>query len=494
MSDHDRLLALALVGTARGGTLPTPGPDALGRACARITRPDTERTLLACAALYALAHAAGRTPDPASDALPALAPAEALPEAPERAARHLPPVIGTPLLPEWLSLCAQAGWRVPPARLPELLDLARNDSSLRPLLLPVLGERGAWLAQFNPTWHFTPAASEDIWEGATEAAREALWRGVRERDAQAARELLREHLSTERVGSRKRLLGALLDTLTPDDLALEPLLDTLTTDRSEDVRTLGRTALHWLSGSAQNARNAARFAVLVQLGRPGLLGRLTGQTPSTLTPATGPDEHANRDGLPNPTGKDRPSATALLAHLLEHTHPDVLLTTVNIPPATLVNIARQHEQLPALAENAVITRHATLAAALLHDLPSDPALLHLGPPDLLATAQRQALRDRDPERLLALLGPQPGPWPPELGAALLSTLRDSIGAAHHDYAWGYRWVQLRDLAAGRLHPHTPPPAPLAADATDYARRTMNELLGTLELRKQMWHDFGKGEG
>ncbi|MFC6750249.1 DUF5691 domain-containing protein [Deinococcus aquaticus] len=155
MSDHDALLALALVGATRG-TLPTPGPDPLGQATAQITRPDAEGTLLARAALHALAHAAGRLPDPASDSLPTPAPAETLPEVPERAARHLPLVIGTPHLSEWLTLCAQAGWRVPPARLPELLDHASNDGRLRPLLTPVLGERGRWLARFNPAWAFTP--------------------------------------------------------------------------------------------------------------------------------------------------------------------------------------------------------------------------------------------------------------------------------------------------------------------------------------------------
>ena len=493
MSDHDQLLALALVGTARG-KLPAPGPGALGEAAARITRPDAEGTLLARAALYALAHAAGRTPDPADDAPPAPAPAETLPEAPERAARHLPLVLGTPLLPEWLALCAQAGWRAPPARLPELLDAARHDGSLRPLLIPVLGERGAWLAGFNPEWRFTPGGGEDAWDDATEAGREALWRGVRARDPQAARDLLTAHLPTERAGSRKRLLGALLDTLTPDDLILEPLLDTLTTDRSEEVRTLARMALHRLGASAQNARNAARFAALVQLGTPGLLGRLTGQTPTTLTRPTGPDEHAVRDGLPDPTGKDALSATALLAHLLEHTHPDALLAALDIPPATLVRIARQHEHLSALADNAVSTGHLPLAAALLPDLPTHPFLLQIGPPDVLAAAQAQALRDRDPERLLALFGPQPGPWPVEHGAALLDALRDRIQAAHYDYGWGYRWVQLHDLAAVNLHPDTPYPAPLPPDATDYAHRTLTELLGTLELRKQLWRDFGRGRG
>ncbi|WP_291430538.1 hypothetical protein [Deinococcus sp.] len=257
---------------------------------------------------------------------------------------------------------------------------------------------------------------------------------------------------------------------------------------------LARAALYRLSGSAQNARNAARFAALVSLGKPGLPGRPNGQGSSALTPPSGPDEHAIRDGLPDPTGKDRLSATALLEHLLEHTHPDALLGALNIPPATLVDLARQHDHLPALAENTVITEHTKLAAALLHDLPTHPFLLQIGPPEALAAAQAQALQDRDPERLLALFGPHPGPWPPEPSAALLTALRDTIGAAHSAATWGYRWAQLAELAATHAHPYTPRPDPLPADATDYAHRTLNELLGTLDLRRQMWNDFGKERG
>lgn len=491
MSHHDALLALALVGTTRG-TLPTPDPDPLAQAAAQITRPDAEGTLLARAALHALAHAAGRTPDPPGDPPPAPAPTETLPEVPERAARHLPLVLGTPLLSEWLTLCAQAGWRVPPTRLPELLDHATRDSRLRPLLTPVLGERGRWLAQFNPDWSFMPP-DEDAWDTATEAGREALWRSARERDPHAARDLLREHLSSERAGSRKRLLGALLDTLSDDDHSLEPLLDALTTDRSDDVRTLARMTLHRLSRSAQNARNAARFAALVHLGKPGLLGRLTGQTPSTLTRPTGPDEHATRDGLPDPTGQDALSAAALLEHLLEHTHPDALLGALNTTPATLVNIARQHEQLPTLVQNAVSTAHPALAAALLTGLPTHPFLLQIGPPETLAAAHAQAMNDRDLERLLTFLGPHPGPWTPDLSAALLTTLHATCPTRHHA-THTYRWEQLAELAATRAHPHAPHPGPLPDDATEWAPQTMTRLQATLDLRQQLWTDFGKGRG
>lgn len=471
MNHPDALLALALIGTARG-PLPTPGPDPLGQAAAQVTRPDPEGTLLARAALHALAHAAGRRPDPPGDQ-PDPAPPETLPELPGRAARHLPAVIRTPLLNEWLTLCAQGGWRVPHALLPDLLDHAATsyNSHLRPLLTPVLGERGHWLARLHPDWA-SLSPHPDSWEATTPAGREDLWRRLREHDPQAARDLLQRRLDSERADTRRRLLTALLDTLTDDDHPLEPLLDTLTTDRSADTRTQARAALHRLPRSAQNARNAARLAALL------------GGTPPT------PDDHATRDGLPDPPGQNTP---ALLAHLLAHTHPDTLLTALNTTPAALTALARQHDQLQPLAQNAVTTHHTPLAAALLTELPTHPQLLQVGPPETLAAAHTQAMNDRDLERLLTLLDPHPGPWTPDLSAALLTTLHATCPTRHHA-AHTHRWEQLAELAATRAHPHTPHPGPLPDDATEWAPQTMSKLQATLDLRQQLWTDFGKERG
>lgn len=46
------------------------------------------------------------------------------------------------------------------------------------------------------------------------------------------------------------------------------------------------------------------------------------------------------------------------------------------------------------------------------------------------------------------------------------------------------------VLAAHNHPRTLHPDTLP----DSAHRTLTELLGTLELRKQMWNDFGKGRG
>lgn len=56
------------------------------------------------------------------------------------------------LAPEWLRRLAAAGGVLPVESLPRLLELAISDPLVAPLVRPVLGRRGEWLAGLNPAW------------------------------------------------------------------------------------------------------------------------------------------------------------------------------------------------------------------------------------------------------------------------------------------------------------------------------------------------------
>lgn len=56
------------------------------------------------------------------------------------------------LLPEWLKLVGEAGYRPPDVLLPELLDLGVRQPEVARALAKVLGPRGEWLAGLNPRW------------------------------------------------------------------------------------------------------------------------------------------------------------------------------------------------------------------------------------------------------------------------------------------------------------------------------------------------------
>ena len=154
-------LDAALVGAARA---PLPGavglPPALARLCAALDgRPPAEIILLMAGAT-ALYDEVGQLPARAAPAewyLPALRAAGERPACSPAAARFLERMLNlqhADLLPELLALLDAAGQRVADEMLPHALAHGARIPRVRPALLPVLGERGRWLAAINPDWRY----------------------------------------------------------------------------------------------------------------------------------------------------------------------------------------------------------------------------------------------------------------------------------------------------------------------------------------------------
>lgn len=95
------------------------------------------------------------------------------------------------LLPEWLAAAAATGRRVPPYTLPDLLDRGRRDRSIREHLGVLAGQRGRWLAAYNPAWSYLlDEPTGETWELGGAADRRAHLRALRSADPGAARRLL----------------------------------------------------------------------------------------------------------------------------------------------------------------------------------------------------------------------------------------------------------------------------------------------------------------
>lgn len=258
----DRLVSTALVGTTRR-TVPDL-PD-----LPRATR-EGAAGLLDLVALDAVRTRAGytaHTADPvtpdAPDTRPDVGPA----------ANHRLDVILTTrpeLLPEWLGRAARGGRRVSHVHVPDLLDRASRDSSLRPLVAPVVGERGTWLASHNTAWSFiareplpTDVHTDAAWKEGTPARRRRSLFALRATDPAAARDLLAEVLPQEsRSEERRALLEALAVSLGPDD---EAVLDQALDDRAASVRGLALALLTRLPDSAHAHRLRAHLRA--HLGR-----------------------------------------------------------------------------------------------------------------------------------------------------------------------------------------------------------------------------------
>ncbi|MFI0733244.1 DUF5691 domain-containing protein [Streptomyces sp. NPDC021225] len=325
----DDLVAAALLGTERRTppVAPRPGQDA-------------SAALLDAAALSTVLRRAGLRPAAARPA-PSPAPEDPRPPLPPAARNRLAMLLAgrsaggggrrsapdlAELLPQWLTMANQRGYRAPDALLPALLDAARARTDLRPEALALGGPRVLWLARLNPEWKFAlrgggtgraattaeaagsagapgsagaatpgpattvdspagtaagspagagvgaapaapdaPAVPADVqrqWEEGLFAERVSLLTAVRHRDPELGLALLGGTWSMERAEDRLMFLDSLRDDLSPSD---EPFLEQALADRSRNVRATAAELLSALPGSALASRMAERSRACVSL-------------------------------------------------------------------------------------------------------------------------------------------------------------------------------------------------------------------------------------
>ncbi|MDX3227453.1 DUF5691 domain-containing protein [Streptomyces sp. ME19-01-6] len=323
----DDLVAAALLGTERRTPPVTPRPG-----------QEAPAALLDAAALSTVRRRAGLRPA-AARPIPSPAPEDPRPPLPPAARSRLAMLLAgrsapgggrrsapdlTELLPQWLTMANQHGYRAPEALLPALLDAARARTDLRPEALTLGGPRVLWLARLNPGWKFalrgggagratapaettaagaasgeaaeaagapgpqaadaatdpaataasaaddptapdSPAVPAEIqrqWEDGLFAERVSLLAAVRHRDPELGLALLGGTWSTERAEDRLMFLDSLRDELSPSD---EPFLEQALADRSRNVRSTATELLSALPGSALASRMAERSRACVAL-------------------------------------------------------------------------------------------------------------------------------------------------------------------------------------------------------------------------------------
>ncbi|MDX2099422.1 MAG: DUF5691 domain-containing protein [Leptolyngbyaceae cyanobacterium bins.59] len=239
-----KVAATALVGTERQPfTVPT-ATGLLGKLLSQLNSPSPEAVLLTTAATLSLYKRAGGLPAPYSVPRQETCDRTDLPRCSLRAARLLQQMLQgqfTALLPEWFTLAAEAGQRVPELQLPELLDLARQQGGLRAILLPVLGQRGRWLATQNSDWKYAiEVATAEDWETGNQAARLLYLQTLRSTHPEKARELLQATWKQEAAGDRSKFLATFRTGLSSAD---EPLLAAALGDRSKEVRRVAADLL-----------------------------------------------------------------------------------------------------------------------------------------------------------------------------------------------------------------------------------------------------------
>lgn len=462
------IAAAAVLGTQRRA-FSAPAMDGLfGQLLSRVencqVRPsDTTGAsqLLAAAAVTAVYRKAGYLPAPAAVNFPQACPVDEWQRCSPQAGRILVEILNSGnhrLLAEWLDAAAQSKRRIREEHIALLLDRPRLVLSLRAAVLPVLGQRGRWLAELNPRWRsLVLLPDETAWEEGARAERLAFLAALRTEDPGLARDLLVETWSKETPADKAVFLGLLAVGLSMED---EPFLEATLDDRRKEVRQAAARLLARLPQSRYARRMYERSRCCLiwhkSLVRRGLEVSLPGQ----------PDEAALRDGLEaRPAAGSSPGVRARRLEQLVGSAPpglwseawkrrpdqileaagkteweDVLVTgwthaALACQDQTWLEALLNYEMRRGRIQNAVEVFSGCPAALqeqwLLHLFEENsPPLWHDRPPAVFLLACRY-------------------PWGRLLTEAVLRSICRALGQVDYPY---WRWEPVLQEAALRFHP------------------------------------------
>ncbi len=515
-----RILSNALLGTARQPFQPSTfsaSEEGLGDFMQSLAGENSEEALLGAAAAGFLFERAGVTlPVDPRPLLPP-APAEKLQLCSARSRQHLNRLLHgrhSEILQEWLAALARAGKRLPAEKLPEMFGLMESQPDLAPLIEPVLGERGRWLAVQNPPWTLYAGldleAARENWETGSKASRVAFLKRLRASDSDQARQLLQETWASEGADQRAALLGVFERNLS---LADEPFLEEKLDDRSKEVRRVAAELLARLPGSALVGRMMARanWAIKYNPAKKGFLniGLKKAKSVFQVAPFDTADSSMLRDGIEPKSGFQTMGDKAnILYEIIAAIPPGYWTQRWQAQPLDLIKEAANSEWAGALLLG---WRHAIQRyeagdwseAFIRHwlemkdrDTQPDyflPIYNGLAYPQFDKLVEKalamdsEPLYDRHPATPLLNGYKRGGNWRPELVRAVVKSIKRRINS-NVTYQWKVQKGVLHELAL-----HAPPNMTdeLAEgwpeDSPNWPgwARDVQEFLSLLELRQEM---------
>ncbi len=488
-----QLLSSALVGTQRRPCRPEAVTGQLAEVLGDLPGELDPGGLLTAAAVLTVARRAGA--QSGQGTLPEPAPAETVPGVPEAAAARLGLLLAEPaggdhrqrraLLREWLQLAQEKGLRVPARHLTALIDLAGADTTMRPAVLAVGGQRLPWLAAQGPgrwAWIASPEPAEaDVaqWETGRIASRVRYLESVRANDPERGRALLAQVWPQEKAADLAALIGACATGLQAAD---EPWLEKALDDKRVQIREAAAQLLAVIDGSAYRERMAQRALACVTTDGGDVLA---------VTPPAEFDASMRRDALAQKAPQGWGERAWWLVQILGAT-PLSSWSTVEADPARLLSRPVSDDWAGVLREGwlraAASQRDVAWALALCR-LPAvrGAQLTELAavlPAGVLAELAADAVRHHA-DRMEELLHAAPAPWPRELAEVVVTWLQ---GAARFDQpSW---WHLLNVIERG-----LPPAAVTAvnrlqANCEEGPHRDMlNRLAITLQTRHDMHQEF-----
>ncbi len=465
----DTIVTTALIGTGQQGTPDITTGTSIDPLAARLTDEDVERRLLLMAGALAFYRQVGQVAVPAP-ALPEAAAPETLQPCSIKVARVLTDLLQSEhndLLPEAYALLEKAQLRLPFELLSTALAQGTRDSRIRIRLLPVLGERGYWLCQFNTAWswvnqlhletqHILPADIETVWQEGTVEQRTQVLRQLRATDPSRALEWLKAVWKKEKVDVRTAFLLTLTTGLS---LADQPFLESALNDRGETVRKAAAQLLIGLTTSPQALRLQARADDLLHYTD----GKITVAFPASMDKAWMHDV-----SILNPTENTATSKSYWLKQALSRVPPAHWEERFSASPAQILiaidDSEWSSEVVNALTDAAILHANARWFIPLMdwytHKVEAGTTnnqevayyytLLHHLPQQEAENRVRRQLARQDYS--LQSTRQLSHSWSDEFSADCLQSLKDHYHAFSESLAVGDQWVSILSTAAVSLAP------------------------------------------
>ena len=280
------IVKIALIGTERGQM-----SDSLKKELESFginTNADSAEIILKASALLSKMKRAGYQPIKNTTVVAAPASAENQAICNKKSVRYLMLILSgnyKEALPEFLSVLAETGKRLPEEVLPDVLEMGKKKQEQWNLLRKIIGERGEWLVRQNPDWQYIIFNTDiEKWETGTKPERLALLRHWRTAEPQKAVEMLEATWKFENINDKLDFLKILNINLSISDEAfLEKSLDA----KRKEERKLAAKLLSKLPESQLVQRMYARIEPLLTIQKK----QLHVQLPNEI------NEAAQRDGI-----------------------------------------------------------------------------------------------------------------------------------------------------------------------------------------------------
>ncbi|MCM5530619.1 DUF5691 domain-containing protein [Parasegetibacter sp. NRK P23] len=431
----EELVHTALLGTDKKTPVKEAAPVALQHALHLIesTISDKEERFLQTITLGSAYVRAGLEPHPSPGAGIPCAEAEVFSYCNEASLKTFATLLQqehhTGLLEIWLQCCAEANQLIPVLLLPEMLDIATRNKTLRPLIITCSGKRGEWLAKLNPAWQFAESIDNtEAWETGTPDQRKTALAQIRKEQPVAAIEMIRNTWGTEDAAMKQEILAVLAANPVAADI---PFLTGLATEKSKKVKEMAQAILRSIPSSpiVQQYAEALRQSLAPEKTRT-MLG-LASKTILAIQP-TATDELQKTGLQPLSNSKEMSDEVFMVAQMVEQVPPEHYENWWGMSPEEVIRLFGKDDNgkklLPYLVK-AVIRFKSTNWALLLkqHSATYFMELLPLLPEpeqDQYATEHF----DYRPEELMNFLIQRKTPWSLKLAEKVLRFASNNVYA------------------------------------------------------------------